>query len=361
MTSRDNQDPAKPRRPRRKQPVEADLSPETADEPKLPRRRAIKTVDKAEEPRRPPVVRKKRAASEKKKPAAKQKVAEAKAPPTGRIARALWLARLIIRLAPAWGFVLLLLLIFGPALLRSLRIATRSTNIAPLFAPEVQHWAPKIMQWSREYETDPNLIATLMQIESCGLPGAASSAGAQGLFQVMPFHFDPSENMTDPDTNARRGIGVIRDCLKWADNDVGLAMACYNGGPSLIYAPPEDWPAESQRYYIWGGGIFNDAQRGASKSETLDRWLASGGRGLCEQAAVALGISTPPLQSIPTAAPTTPVPILPTLAIVEPGHVPQVTPVDQVLPTFALPTTTPAVKLFLTPSLEAQTDAPDRR
>ena len=61
--------------------------------------------------------------------------------------------------------------------------------LAPIFTPEVQHWAGQIIAWSNYFKIDPNLAATVMQIESCGAPGVTSGSGAQGLFQVMPFHF----------------------------------------------------------------------------------------------------------------------------------------------------------------------------
>ena len=58
-------------------------------------------------------------------------------------------------------------------------------GIAPLFTPEIQHWAPQIVAWAGAVGIDPNMAATVMQIESCGDPNAVSSTGAQGLFQVM--------------------------------------------------------------------------------------------------------------------------------------------------------------------------------
>jgi hypothetical protein len=206
-----------------------------------------------------------------------------------RIQRLRWIGTHLYRWVPYLLVIAILLAIFIPPMLRNLQPAP---IIAPFFTREVQYWAPKIQQWSVQYDVNPNLAATLMQIESCGLPGAASSVGAQGLFQVMPFHFDESENMTDPETNAKRGIGVIRECLGYSNGDVGLAMACYNGGPSLIYRDSSTWPAESQRYYTWGTGIYDDAIRGKSRSESLTNWLAAGGVGLCEQAAVALNLPT---------------------------------------------------------------------
>ncbi|MBI3361154.1 MAG: hypothetical protein HY023_08590, partial [Chloroflexi bacterium] len=41
-------------------------------------------------------------------------------------------------------------------------------NLSPLFTPEVRHWEKDIVKWSAAYGIDPNLVATVMQIESCG-------------------------------------------------------------------------------------------------------------------------------------------------------------------------------------------------
>jgi len=161
------------------------------------------------------------------------------------------------------------------------------SSIAPLFTEEVVYWEDSLQRWAKEYDLDPNLLATVMQIESCGHPTVASSAGAQGLFQVMPLHFATGEDQLDPDTNARRGIGVLVDCLGWAEGNIGLATACYNGGPSVLVNPIETWTDESQRYYRWATGIYADAQADRAASDTLTAWLEAGGIYLCDQAAAA--------------------------------------------------------------------------
>ncbi len=162
--------------------------------------------------------------------------------------------------------------------------------LAPLFTPEVHHWAPKIVRWAQQYDLDPNLVATVMQIESCGDPQATSTAGARGLFQVMPFHFAPGEDPYQPGVNARRGLGYLRRALRKAKGDVALALAMYNGGPGVLALPPTRWPAETQRYVAWGTGIYADAQKGRAESPTLQRWLAAGGRSLCRRARGRLGL-----------------------------------------------------------------------
>lgn len=162
--------------------------------------------------------------------------------------------------------------------------------IAPLFTREVQQWAPQIIAWAAEFGIDPNMAATVMQIESCGDPNAQSSAGAQGLFQVMPFHFSAGENMQDPDTNARRGMAYLAQGLQMTSNDAGLSFAGYNGGHGTAAKGWDAWAAETQRYYVWATGIYKDAMAGSATSETLNQWLAAGGAGLCQQAAARLGL-----------------------------------------------------------------------
>jgi len=164
-----------------------------------------------------------------------------------------------------------------------------TSELAPLFTPEVAHWGPQIVAWATIYDLDPNLLATVMQIESCGHPTVASVAGAQGLFQVMPMHFSYGEMMTNPDTNAKRGAGVLKDCLRWASGDTGLAMACYNGGPRMINMPQSAWFNEVKSYYYWGTGIYADALADKPQSERLTEWLDAGGSRLCVRAAAEIG------------------------------------------------------------------------
>lgn len=160
--------------------------------------------------------------------------------------------------------------------------------IAPLFTREVDYWSSSIRRWADEYGLDPNLLATVMQIESCGHHRVSSNAGAQGLFQVMPFHFSSNEDQLDPDTNAMRGANFLNYCLDVADNDPGLAMACYNGGPGVVTQPISNWYAETQRYYNWGTAIYADAVQNRSESAALTSWLDAGGSLLCDRAAATL-------------------------------------------------------------------------
>jgi soluble lytic murein transglycosylase-like protein len=166
------------------------------------------------------------------------------------------------------------------------------TEISSVFTPEVRFWRSSILRWAAESSLDPNLVAVIMQIESCGNPFARSHAGAMGLFQVMPYHFLAADDPYSPDTNAARGLDYLRRSLTAANNDARLAMAGYNGGISVISRSQWTWPAETVRYAYWGSGIYQDALGGAGAAplSRLDEWLKAGGGSLCAQARQQLGI-----------------------------------------------------------------------
>lgn len=163
-------------------------------------------------------------------------------------------------------------------------------NISPIFSKEIQYWSHDLLRWNADFGLDPNLAATVMQIESCGDPFAESSAGAMGLFQVMPFHFYASENPYQPDTNAQRGLDYLARSLQRAGGDVASALAGYNGGISLIGRGEWSWPAETKRYVYFGEGIYADARAGLTVSARLDEWYEKFGAGLCAQASDRLGL-----------------------------------------------------------------------
>ncbi len=169
--------------------------------------------------------------------------------------------------------------------------SSQPTGLSPVFTPEVDYWAEAILRWAGEAGLDPNLVATVMQIESCGDPRALSSAGAMGLFQVMPYHFSTGENPYAPDTNASRGMDYLRRSLEAAGGDPRLAFAGYNGGIGVLSRSESAWADQTIRYAYWGSGIYADASSGVEESPRLQEWLVTSGLSLCRQAAERLGIS----------------------------------------------------------------------
>ena len=168
-----------------------------------------------------------------------------------------------------------------------------SDAIAPFFMPSVHYWGEQIASWSEEWDLDPNLIATVMQIESCGDPQAQSGAGAMGLFQVMPYPFQAGEDPFDPHSNAARGLAYLAQSFNATNGDILLTLAGYNGGITGPQRPDNLWPDETHRYTYWGIGIYTEAHSGLDESPTLQEWLSNGGATLCSQATLRLGIGIP--------------------------------------------------------------------
>jgi soluble lytic murein transglycosylase-like protein len=168
--------------------------------------------------------------------------------------------------------------------------APNTTGISPILSQEIQYWANDIVRWATESSLDPNLVAVIMQIESCGDPRAISRSGAIGLFQVMPFHFHITDNPFNPDTNARRGLNYLSRSLEAAGGNARLALAGYNGGIGVISRGEWTWSAETQRYVEIGAPLYEEARSGATYSPTMDKWYARG-TSLCRQARNRLGIT----------------------------------------------------------------------
>ncbi|MDO8753134.1 MAG: lytic transglycosylase domain-containing protein [Anaerolineales bacterium] len=165
-----------------------------------------------------------------------------------------------------------------------------SSGISPIFRMEVQHWADSISGWASASNLNPNLVATIMQIESCGDARAVSSAGAMGLFQVMPFHFLATDNPFNPNTNAARGLAYLERSLGFANGDARLAMAGYNGGIGILERSEWTWSSQTKRYIQYGTPIYHDAINGLESSAALNEWYEKYGVSLCKQAHQRLGL-----------------------------------------------------------------------
>lgn len=79
----------------------------------------------------------------------------------------------------------------------------------------------------------PELVLALIEVESRFDRFAVSSAGAQGLMQVMPFWKAeigrPDDNLTDNATNLNYGCRILQFYLEREDGALHAALAAYNG------------------------------------------------------------------------------------------------------------------------------------
>lgn len=90
-------------------------------------------------------------------------------------------------------------------------------------------------------ELPPELVLAVIEVESHFDRFAVSSAGAQGLMQVMPFWKDEigrrNDNLTDNATNLDYGCRILQFYLRRENGALHRALAAYNGsGGSRVYS-----------------------------------------------------------------------------------------------------------------------------
>ncbi len=86
---------------------------------------------------------------------------------------------------------------------------------------------------ARRVDIEPELVLAVIEVESRFDEFAISVAGARGLMQVMPFWLDEigisDHNLFKIRTNLRMGCTILRYYIDMEPNDLGRALARYNG------------------------------------------------------------------------------------------------------------------------------------
>jgi soluble lytic murein transglycosylase-like protein len=102
-------------------------------------------------------------------------------------------------------------------------------------------------------ELDPELVLAVIDVESRYDRFAISSAGAQGLMQIMPFWLDeigrPEDNLFAISTNIRLGCTILKYYLNMEKGNLARALARYNGSLGKFWYPKLVFNALSSRWY----------------------------------------------------------------------------------------------------------------
>lgn len=108
-----------------------------------------------------------------------------------------------------------------------------------------------ISRHASSYRLEEALVRAVIKVESDYRPRIVSKKGAQGLMQLIPetAKLLKVNNPFDPSENIRGGSQYLRKMLDLFNDDLELALAAYNAGPTTVKRyggiPPYD---ETQNY-----------------------------------------------------------------------------------------------------------------
>jgi len=101
-------------------------------------------------------------------------------------------------------------------------------------------------------DLSPALVLALIAVESGGRVSVESSAGAQGLMQLIPDtakRFGVTDR-TDPKQNIKGGVAYLSWLMKEFDGDAILALAGYNAGEGAVRKHSGVPPYAETRLYV---------------------------------------------------------------------------------------------------------------
>ena len=116
----------------------------------------------------------------------------------------------------------------------------------------IELFLPIIINASKRYNVDPDLVQAIIMAESSYNPSAVSCKGAVGLMQIMPATATSLgvEDPYDPEDNVNGGVKYLKWLLNQFDGDMMLAVAAYNAGRTNVQKYQGVPPYKDTQYYV---------------------------------------------------------------------------------------------------------------
>jgi len=103
-------------------------------------------------------------------------------------------------------------------------------------APQAAVYDDLIVANAAQHDLSPELVRAVIQAESAFDPRARSVKGAMGLMQLMPETAATYRVLDayNPAENIRAGVAYLKTLMDRYNNDVSVALAAYNAGPTAV-------------------------------------------------------------------------------------------------------------------------------
>ena len=130
---------------------------------------------------------------------------------------------------------------------------------AQVYAPRMQHmqqiaevYGTEILTATIGTQVSPALVLAVIGIESAGKADAISSAGAQGLMQLIPATAERFgvKDSKDPAQNIKGGVAYLDWLMTHFDRDPLMVLAAYNAGEGAVRANDGVPPYAETRDYV---------------------------------------------------------------------------------------------------------------
>jgi soluble lytic murein transglycosylase-like protein len=116
------------------------------------------------------------------------------------------------------------------------------------------HWLKLIHMEAARAGLVPELVLSVIHIESRFDRYAVSRVGAQGLMQVMPFWKKeigrPDDNLTAVSTNLRYGCTILKHYIDKEKGNLTRALARYNGSLGKTWYPEKVMQAWERHWFV---------------------------------------------------------------------------------------------------------------
>lgn len=115
-----------------------------------------------------------------------------------------------------------------------------------------ERYGTEILKATLGTQVSPALVLAVIGIESAGRPDAVSSAGAEGLMQLIPAtaeRFGVTDSK-DPGQNIKGGVAYLDWLMTEFDRDPLMVLAAYNAGEGAVRANQGVPPYAETRDYV---------------------------------------------------------------------------------------------------------------